>query len=77
MKHTVKASVLTIKTDQALLELFSSEAIFILQGHGMTVGFSARLDYPSLVGNGRAKRTMAALAAIVLKDYCRINPPKA
>lgn len=43
----------------------------------MTVDFSARLDYPSFVGKGHAKRTMAALAAIVLKDYYRINPPKA
>jgi hypothetical protein len=28
MKHTVKARVLTISTDHAFLELFSSEAIF-------------------------------------------------
>ena len=29
MKHTVKASVLTIRTDQAFLELFSSEPIVL------------------------------------------------
>jgi hypothetical protein len=28
MKHTVKASVLTISTDHAFLELFKSEAMF-------------------------------------------------
>jgi len=35
MKHTVKASVLTISTDQAFLSLFSSEAMSSFSTRGM------------------------------------------
>src|SRR3990167_1053513 len=46
MKHTVKASVLTISTDQAFLSFRSSEAMFFLQRHGMTVGAVGFFRYP-------------------------------
>jgi hypothetical protein len=69
MKQTVNASVLTISTDHAFLELRSSEAmLFLLQTHGMTVGLSLPFEYPPLERGDGAGKAMAACAAIVLKN---------
>jgi len=57
MKHTVKAKVLTIRTDHAFLELFKSEAIFILQKRGMTIACGAGNYYPPLAQATQEKRT--------------------
>jgi len=76
MKQTVNASVLTISTDHAFLELPSSEAMLFLQTHGMTVGLLRRLEYPPLERGDGAGKAMAARAAIVLKNYCRVRLPR-
>ncbi len=44
-----------------------------LQGHGMTIDLSRSLEHPPLERDGGAKKTMAAGAAIVLKNYARIK----
>ena len=43
----------------------------------MTVAFFALHHHPSEGRDGDGKRTMAVLAAIVLKDYCSFNRSKA
>jgi hypothetical protein len=42
MKHTVKASVLTISTDHAFLSFLSSEAMLVLQKAWRYCPFSGR-----------------------------------
>ncbi len=44
-----------------------------LQTHGITIDLSRSLEHPPLERDGGAKMTMAAGAAIVLKNYCRIK----
>jgi hypothetical protein len=77
MKQTVNASVLTISTDQAFLELPSSEAMLFLQTHGMTVGLFHVLEYPPLERGDGARKTMTVRTAIVLKNYYRVKLPRA
>ncbi len=44
-----------------------------LQTHGMTIDLSRPLEHPPLEREGGAKKTMAAGAAIVLKNYYPVN----
>jgi hypothetical protein len=71
MKHTVKARVLTIRTDQAcrgmgVEELTMNRTRLVDDETVLRRGFA---EHPSSGYRRRAKRTMAALVRIVLKNY--------